>query len=168
MKECPRCKVELKERLPGGIRYDECVRCNGIYYDQDELRQAKDLAQPDSRWLDFDIIKAVGNAQNESKTKLLCPSCSGVMVEVKYQDTGVVIDVCSQCHGVWLDEGEFGKIIQSLNEQVNSMSVGDYIPAALNQGIEIFVGAESRYSDWKDFTMVLYLMSLRAYVEIRN
>lgn len=39
---------------------------------------------------------------------LTCPVCQGAMREVNRQ--GVLIDVCSQCRGVWLDRGELEKL----------------------------------------------------------
>lgn len=39
-----------------------------------------------------------------------CPACT---VELKMADRqGVEIDYCLQCRGVWLDRGEFDKIIE--------------------------------------------------------
>lgn len=40
---------------------------------------------------------------------MLCPNCSKPMQEVT--KTGVLIDVCADCRGVWLDRGELEKIL---------------------------------------------------------
>lgn len=43
---------------------------------------------------------------------MLCPSCrTAEMDEVSKQ--GVLIDVCPQCRGVWLDRGELEKILSA-------------------------------------------------------
>lgn len=43
---------------------------------------------------------------------MLCPACRGVeMHEVLKQ--GVLIDVCPQCRGVWLDRGELEKMLSA-------------------------------------------------------
>lgn len=39
---------------------------------------------------------------------LTCPVCKGSMREMNKQ--GVLIDVCTQCRGVWLDRGELEKL----------------------------------------------------------
>ena len=39
-----------------------------------------------------------------------CPSCGGQLVQV--ERSGVRIDACRQCRGVWLDRGELDKIIE--------------------------------------------------------
>ncbi len=38
-----------------------------------------------------------------------CPKCDGKLVETNYEN--VKIDVCNQCHGVWLDAGELAQIL---------------------------------------------------------
>jgi uncharacterized protein len=40
-----------------------------------------------------------------------CPMCSGVSL-VMSERSGVEIDYCPQCRGVWLDRGELDKIIE--------------------------------------------------------
>ncbi len=44
-----------------------------------------------------------------------CPNCEVVMNEVL--KSGINIDVCPKCMGVWLDKGELDKIIQRSKEE---------------------------------------------------
>jgi uncharacterized protein len=39
-----------------------------------------------------------------------CPSCGGELVEL--DRSGVRIDACRQCRGVWLDRGELERILE--------------------------------------------------------
>ena len=39
-----------------------------------------------------------------------CPSCGGELVEL--ERSGVRIDACRQCRGVWLDRGELERILE--------------------------------------------------------
>ncbi len=43
-----------------------------------------------------------------------CPVCNVFMNEII--KVGVLIDVCPQCNGIWLDRGEFEKIVQRIRE----------------------------------------------------
>ncbi|MCS6925974.1 MAG: zf-TFIIB domain-containing protein [Candidatus Binatia bacterium] len=43
-----------------------------------------------------------------------CPRCQTLLQEVT--KTGVLIDLCPECRGVWLDRGELEKIIQRARE----------------------------------------------------
>lgn len=45
---------------------------------------------------------------------LLCPSCGTGMREVERR--GVLLDVCPQCGGVWLDRGELEKLLAEARE----------------------------------------------------
>jgi Zn-finger nucleic acid-binding protein len=40
---------------------------------------------------------------------LICPVCKGSFREVIRE--GILIDICTQCQGVWLDRGELEKLI---------------------------------------------------------
>jgi uncharacterized protein len=41
---------------------------------------------------------------------MTCPSCGGALVEL--DRSGVRVDACRQCRGVWLDRGELDRIIE--------------------------------------------------------
>ena len=43
------------------------------------------------------------------QTIVTCPKCSGEMIPVRR--SGVVIDRCSNCDGIYLDRGELDKLI---------------------------------------------------------
>ncbi|GAA6755167.1 hypothetical protein QT17_04810 [Thermus sp. 2.9] len=45
---------------------------------------------------------------------LLCPQCGVGMKEVERR--GVLIDVCPQCGGVWLDRGELEKLLAEVRQ----------------------------------------------------
>jgi Zn-finger nucleic acid-binding protein len=45
---------------------------------------------------------------------LICPNCNVGMAQV--QRSGIELDVCPQCRGVWLDRGELEKLLQPLRE----------------------------------------------------
>ncbi len=47
-------------------------------------------------------------------TGLLCPTCQTPFREVLRD--GVLVDVCTQCRGVWLDRGELEKLLALARE----------------------------------------------------
>lgn len=57
---------------------------------------------------------------------LLCPNCQGGMKEINRQ--GVLIDICTQCQGVWLDRGELTKLLE-INQQDIAESYAPQPPA---------------------------------------
>lgn len=47
-------------------------------------------------------------SENASPSAMSCPKCDGKLVETDYEN--IKIDVCNNCHGVWLDPGELAQI----------------------------------------------------------
>lgn len=45
---------------------------------------------------------------------LTCPVCKGALREVIRE--GILIDICTQCHGIWLDRGELEKLLELTQE----------------------------------------------------
>lgn len=45
---------------------------------------------------------------------MLCPYCASTMREVT--KTGVLLDLCPECKGIWLDRGELDKILSRARE----------------------------------------------------
>jgi len=90
------------------------------------------------------------------------------MIAAEYGGTRVTVDYCRPCHGIWLDAGEFEKLIAALQNEVNSKSVGDYVRSSLREAAEITAGPESLSSEWKDFSTVLRLLGRRFLVENPN
>jgi uncharacterized protein len=41
---------------------------------------------------------------------MTCPSCGGELVEL--ERSGVRVDACRNCRGVWLDRGELDRIVE--------------------------------------------------------
>ena len=102
--KCPRCWVMLNkeevELLGPNVIIDVCPKCQGIWFDNNELEKVLG-----TRKLDSLLTKRTGT---ESRSKLICPRCGGVM-DLEYAEN-VEIDVCPDCHGAWLDYGELERL----------------------------------------------------------
>jgi Zn-finger nucleic acid-binding protein len=97
---CPRCFKNMirAEMKAFGRKFDIdiCTSCKGIWLDTGEL--AKLLK--DKKLTDY-LTKDIGT---KSESKLVCPRCGGLM-DLEHADD-IEVDVCLNCNGVWLDEGE--------------------------------------------------------------
>src|SRR3989337_1381092 len=60
-----------------------------------------------------------------------CPSCRGELVEL--ERSGVRIDACRNCRGVWLDRGELERILEREREGVGAADDEDFI-REMNRG----------------------------------
>ncbi len=162
--DCPRCHEALKPRPLQGVEVDACATCEGLWFEDDELRQAKDHAEPDANWLDFDIWKHPERFLI-SAAALQCPSCDKGMVALDYDETGVQIDACPACRGVWLDGGEFEALVDALHKELQKRPASEYLRSSLDEARQLVTGSEGLASDWGDLRTVVRLLQYRVFVE---
>jgi Zn-finger nucleic acid-binding protein len=164
MKLCPACGHNLKSAKLLTLQVDQCPNCKGVWLDRDELRLAKDQADPNLDWMDFEIWKHPDLFEVEQR-HLKCPKCQTELVAVRYGETKVSIDYCRSCQGIWLDRGEFKRIVDALESEVTHMTTSEYVKASIAEAKELFTGPESFLSEWRDFKTVLWLLELRFFTE---
>jgi Zn-finger nucleic acid-binding protein len=160
---CPECaEAKLQTVKCIGVMVDECPRCKGRWFGRDELDKARDSLDDDLRWLDFDLFTVGPGSEPSGKS---CPRCQLPMGSVKYGQSGVSIEVCSQCRGTWLNSGEFERMVRHLERVVNTTSAAGYAKEAVQEMGEIVTGPESLGSEARDFMAVMRLLRLRVAVE---
>jgi len=157
---CPICKTELKKAVFYGVEVDYCPNCLGLWFERDELREAKDEKDNNLNWLDIDLW------QEEAKFKIspqkkLCPSCQVPLYEVHYGDSQIKIDLCNLCQGIWLDRGEFKKIIDYLKDKGKKEVLKNYFKNLIEEGVEVFTGPETFRSELSDFLTILKLLNYK-------
>jgi Zn-finger nucleic acid-binding protein len=162
--KCSKCGNDLTRKNLEGVEIDECTKCGGIWFDEDELRKAKDNKDADLNWLDFDVLKSPQRINTEENI-YKCPKCNVNMEKIKYDKSNIIIDYCPSCRGIWLDKGEFGLIIEYLTKELLNKSKEEYFKEVLKQGKEIFTGKEGFISEWKDFITVARFMLYRINAE---
>jgi len=162
-KPCPVCKTPLSDTILCNTEVDFCPHCFGLWFEEEELRWAKDEKDKNLNWLDFDIWK------DEKKFKIaygirLCPTCRVPLYEVYYGDPKdpfskerIVVDVCNLCHGIWLDRGEFKKIIEYLKKKGDYEILHNYTKNLLKELGEVFWGPETLREEISDVLTVLKL-----------
>lgn len=98
--DCPRCNVVTTRRevsiFGPNVIIDICPKCEGIWLDKGELGKLV----KDRKLVNY-LTKDIGT---QSKSKLICPRCGGLM-DLEYAED-IEVDVCLTCNGVWLDKGE--------------------------------------------------------------
>ncbi len=57
---------------------------------------------------------------------LVCPVCQGAMKEIN--KSGLLIDTCTQCRGVWLDRGELEKLATAVGGPEERSFLGAVLP----------------------------------------
>jgi len=159
--KCPDDGIEMRRIDYRGINLEECPRCRGRWFDRGELTKAKDKTDEDLRWLDFDPFQKEADKFRVPSEGRKCPACGNAMEALTYRNSGVVIDRCPACHGVWLHAGEFEKIIDFLEKTVIRKSAADYVKDVSQQLLEIIKDPAHPVAEIKDFMAALKLLEER-------
>jgi len=159
--DCPECGVALEPTDCHGVNIDECPKCLGRWFDRGELRRAKDSTDPDLRWLDFDPFAEEADESQADTEGRICPRCLIPMGTIAYEKSGVCIDKCSKCRGVWLSHGEFESIVKHLEKEVNAETSGQLGKEAGRQLAQVITVGEGPVSELRDLFSVLHLLRKR-------
>ncbi len=159
-KECPLDHVSLASSLLFNVEVDYCPICLGLWFEDQELRLAKDNKDKDLQWLDIDLWN------DKKKFKIgrgarICPLDRVPLYEVFYGESPVVVDVCNVCHGVWLDRGEFKKIIKWMKDKEDYDVLHNYAKDLFAETAEIFIGPETLREEILDFITILKLLKYK-------
>ena len=108
---CPACKNPMVILELNQVEIDYCTVCKGIWLDMGEL----DLIFSSADKKEIANSFSINNEFDEIKRK--CPNCKKKMDKVEFENTGIIIDKCTDDHGVWFDGGELKSILKSAEEQ---------------------------------------------------
>lgn len=163
--KCPISKIdELQAIHMGSINIDSCTECKGFWFDYDELRKVKDLKVSHANWLDVDLwtdktqISGIKSEKN-------CPKCANDLYKISYGDSDIEIDICRSCRGIWLDRGEFEKILKYVKEQWTDEVLKNYKKNLIKESKEVFSGPETFKSETADLLMLIDLFKYKFMAE---
>jgi len=125
---CPTCREDVAlhsfSNEEKTLKINTCEQCHGIFLSHSTLQKLVIRAQKReiqhlklSPEINNDARPTVSTQKSDSKTtspKKHCPHCKRPMLHRPFSDEAlVIIDVC-QSHGIWFDQKELSKIIDSL------------------------------------------------------
>ena len=103
VRRCPACGQKMRVVRLGNVGVDVCPACMGMWFDLHELSRAAGLEFRDG----------IGGAAlaGAHRSKLRCPVCAVPLYEREMgRGSGILVDQCPNCAGVFTDKGEFGRI----------------------------------------------------------
>jgi Zn-finger nucleic acid-binding protein len=115
--KCPVDNTELKEQeYERAVMVDACSTCGGMWMDQWELKaiqanKGKNYEAELSQLPNL-VEKSHLQALEKNRPLLHCPKCAenGKSIKMDRREHGycsqIMVDVCHECQGVWLDQGE--------------------------------------------------------------
>ncbi len=110
--DCPHCKIPMERveiEVPGpNVYLDYCGKCDSYWFDKGEFKKVvKD------KLAEREVKKADGM---DAWANFDCPRCGGFMT-MKYM-YNVEVDQCTECFGIWLDEGELLRLNEKHLERI--------------------------------------------------
>lgn len=157
---CSSCGNALDSIDYKGIEINTCKSCGSMWFDRDELRQVKDREEKIVSWLDTDLFSDPSLFKANPVARK-CPRDGIQLYGIVYDNTGVTVDICDTCQGVWLEKGEFQKIVAYLKDEVLNKKAGEYLAAFAKEAEELAIGSEPLGSELADMGMVAKLLSFR-------
>lgn len=123
---CPRCKGSLTTISSEGLDVEKCAGCGGTWLDANELkmlaeRSASAVATPKSS--PSQLPGNSGPAPGaQSSSDMSCPKCANVSLRAFIYgcDSGIELDRCPQCSGLWFDSDELDQIMNLMAKEDNS------------------------------------------------
>lgn len=110
---CPRCAAELREiDSAERVTLDFCAGCKGLFFDPGEVAYYFELAR--------DVPGLEQSRATARATDMNCPKCAAPFEELCYSALdSLVVDRCTGCGGVWLDQGEVPRL-EALSAKLES------------------------------------------------
>ena len=113
---CPACRAIALTPVPyEGVIVEACDACGGYWLDGERLRHIIHARQVHFGRANCELIarqpRSPGIPAGEVERQLSCPRCSCAMAVLNYaQDSGIIINRCPSCGGLWFDRGELDKV----------------------------------------------------------
>ena len=113
---CPNCQHSLTQEDYEGVEIDRCTHCQGVYLDDGELKHINEAREKTFSSEDIAAVNGIQSKiqanEEEMAGQIQCPKCAGSTMSRRHfaGQSGIVIDRCPDCKGLWLDAGEIEKI----------------------------------------------------------
>ena len=104
---CPKCAKQLFSTTVRGTEVDQCKSCGGIWFDESELETILELKPSE--------LKPLRKGRHQSDLNVVkgkCPRDDNDLLRVcSARNSAIVVDTCLECRGIWLDGGEFDRLL---------------------------------------------------------
>ncbi len=117
MRTCPNCGTGLETINFAGTAIDKCPKCAGIWFDASELKRVKDGDPTGWKEIEDQIAPLPDKPITPDPAWKACPACRQPMYHYRFMlNSDIMLDQCTACDGIWVDDGELGRMQQFLDE----------------------------------------------------
>ncbi len=100
---CPKCSVELETLSTKGLTIKYCKRCKAVWLSFAMLKKIGEMLELKSALVNLLEMEPIKVKEEPRK----CSDCGKPMDKVYFN--GILVDKCSDCKGIWFDNGELSK-----------------------------------------------------------
>jgi Zn-finger nucleic acid-binding protein len=123
---CPRCKAVLVGDEYEGVEVERCPGCRGFWIPGTRLADIIEKREKAFSLEEIEAYRQVHESRrglvNQADSEAGCPECGAAMQQNRYTYAQeVLIDRCSQGHGIWLDQGEIEHIQMAVEEEEDEL-----------------------------------------------
>ncbi len=158
--KCADCGSGLVQTEQGGVKLDRCTQCGSLWLSDKNFKKLKDSKDRFVRWLNPDLWSDI-EKHEIGRAKRECPGCGKPLHEIRYAESDIVIDICPDCCGVWLQKGEIDKITSYLEGIVDDKTAGDYLRSLGHEATEVLTHQQRIVDDLKDMGILMKLLEYR-------
>ncbi len=158
--KCPKCGKNLEGIKINSVKVDRCENCGGLWFDRDELRIVRDHRDENLSWLEFDLWKDKDKFKTSGKS-IDCPRDGKPLFKIKYGETNILVDICLDCRGIWLDKDELDKIISTLKAKINSETIPEYLNDLSVEVKELVVHPKQAKIELRHIVILMKLLEYR-------
>ncbi len=156
--KCPTCHTGLESKSHGAFKIQTCPSCHGMFILQEELKAIETAKDPALSLLDLELWKH-RDQYEVLRTSESCPSCGKPFHCISYPQSKIKINVCHECHAVWLKEKELKELHDYLENKLSSESMGALIKDAGHELSQILQGKDSP----KNINLVFKVLEYRIF-----
>ena len=162
---CLECKEPMRPTPVGEVVINECVSCQGMWFNSGQLDDVKDEVLPEIGWLEIDDWKEEAELKAQ-KTSDQCPQCrEGILTKIEDEQSTTQVSMCPACNGTWLGPGQFLYLVNALLDEANQKSAPEFIKISLQQAKEVLTKSDATVEDWQNLKTVLTLLKHRIFVQ---
>lgn len=115
---CPHCQGLMQSFIKDDLEYEACTNCHGLWFDFGELKAA--LSWHDNTNFTSEII-VKGDDESDHAHDYHCIKCHSQLEEREYAyDSGIHIDGCNECKGIFVSAEDLKLINQFLHSSKHS------------------------------------------------
>lgn len=103
---CPVCKEPMIILELNKVEIDYCPNCSGIWLDEGELELLYSIDETKD-----ELKKLFKQTTSLRENSYKCPICRKRMIKIQFNNSDLVLDRCTQNHGIWFDKDELEKIL---------------------------------------------------------